>query len=336
MSKDRNFATLYRPKTFEEVVGQDIPKAVLKRIASNLEVTARCIFLKGSYGSGKTSLCRIFARACNCDNFIKTGDVCNECESCSEINASNSQLYIELDATVCQDLETINKLYERLQSPPPSGKRRIVVFDEVHAAGTKVLNALLKLVEEGIPNTIFVFASTEGILPTLESRSICLDVTTVPHALMEARVREVAAIENIDITDSAVNAICFKAEGHMRNAMSLLQLYSLAGEKALSTSYGLIYKFFSQCLGHKTDEAQDTLKEIMKYPVIDIRMSINTFLRNTYLSKSGDSLYSLKQSGMVNKLFSFVFSPVSQEAVKDEMGIELLLNSFISKCRSTK
>lgn len=333
---DRNYATLYRPTTFSEVVGQDIPKAVLLRIAASPTVTARCIFLKGQYGCGKTTLCRIFARAVNCEEFRKTGEVCNSCDSCHEVDAPNSQLYFEYDATVCQDIETINKLTERLQVLPPAGKRRVVVFDEVHAAGSKVLNALLKLVEEGIPSTIFVFASTESILPTLESRSICLDITTVPPSLMAARVQEVAQKENLTLTPSALSSICSKSGGHMRNAMSLLQLYSLAGEQALASSYNLLIKFFSQCLKHNTEEASSTLLSILKFPVTDIRASIYSFLRNTYNATKESPLYSLQQSGMVNKLFSFFFSPVAQAAIQDEMGIELLLNSFIQKCRTTK
>lgn len=325
---DNNFATKYRPTTFSEVVGQDIPKAVLSRIAMSPTVTARCIFLRGAYGCGKTTLCRIFAKAVNCPSFATTHDPCCTCPSCLEVTSPNSQLYLEYDATICQDLSTIEKLTARLQVPPPSPYRRVVVFDEVHAAGPKVLNALLKLVEEGIPSTIFVFASTEAILPTLESRSLCLDITTVPPALMTSRLNQVATQENLSLTPSATAAICMKSNGHMRNALSLLQLYSLAGETALSSSSSLIPTFFSHALKHDPS-ASDILTSILLHPVTDIRTSLYSFISSVYQTPN----HPLLTSGIINKLFSFFFSPTAQTALSSEIGTELLLRSFLSKCK---
>lgn len=323
-----NLATKYRPTTFAEVVGQDIPKSVLKKIAMADGIAARSIFLHGSFGSGKSTLCRIFARAMNCKTFKKTGDVCNECDGCKSSSTKNSNLYYEFDSSVVGNVDSIRNLQE-LFSYVPDG-RRVVVFDEIHAATKQALNAMLKMVEEGVPNTIFVFASTEDILPTLKSRSICLDITTIPFDLIKDRVLQVASFENIEITEDIAMTIAVKSAGHMRDALSILQLYALAGVEGLKTSYSLIVSFFRKALSHKVDEASLILQDILKYNIVDVKSSLYLFIRNIFLAKSGEPLYPLKSS-MGVKLFNYFFSPVAQTAIKDEVGIELLFRSFLSK-----
>ena len=161
LNMDNNFSTKYRPMTFDQVVGQEVPKTVLKKIAQSPGIACRSIFLKGSWGSGKTTMARIFARAMNCEHFHETGDVCNTCSACQEAMAQNSQIYMEFDATTAGNVDSIRALHDKLSYLPQKNFRRVVVFDEVHACSSSALNALLKLVEEGIPSTIFVFCSTE-------------------------------------------------------------------------------------------------------------------------------------------------------------------------------
>ncbi len=332
MQESINFATYFRPQTYSEVVGQDIPKSVLKKVAMTDGISVRSIFLKGAFGSGKSTLCRIFAKSMNCSQFKKTGEVCNECDSCKEVNAKNSQLYYEFDSATVGNVEYIRNLQEQL-SYVPNG-RRVVVFDEIHAASKAALNAMLKMVEEGVPNTVFVFASTEDILPTIKSRSLCLDITTIPMDLIKQRVKQVAEMANVSITDEALTNIALKSGGHMRDAMSLLQLYSLCGDEGLKTSYSLVYKFFGKCLSKKKTDAEALLIEILKYPMVDIKSSIYNFIRNAYLADSTSSLFKIQQSGTINKVFQFFFTPVAQAAIKDEFGLELLLRNFMDKlCR---
>lgn len=328
---DNNYSTKYRPKTYGEIVGQDIPKSVLKKIAQSSGIACRSIFLHGAYGSGKTSLARIFAKSMNCSEFLKTGEVCNECDGCLESAAQNSQLYMEFDATTAGNIDSIRALHDKLSYLPPKGGRRVVVLDEIHACSNSALNALLKLVEEGIPSTIFVFCSTEDILLTLKSRSICLDITTVSPLLMAERIKEVARLENVVISDQDVNTICLKSKGHMRDALSILQLYSLAGSEVLKTPTSFLIKYIFSCL--KKDEvlANSLLAEIMNYPVSEIANSISTVIKAGFTAQPSEPLYQLHKSGMINKLFGFFYSPVSQQAMKSEVGMELLLRSFLEK-----
>lgn len=329
-----NFATSYRPKTFSEVVGQDTVKAVLKKIALADGIAVRSIFLKGSWGSGKSTMARIFGRALSCSEFRKLGDVCNECQGCKEASAKNSQTYYEFDATVAGNVDSIRNLHDKLAYLPPKGARRLVVWDEIHAASNAALNALLKMVEEGMPQTIFMFCSTEDILPTLKSRSICLDITTVPRQLMASRLEYVASQEHLTLTDDVIESICTKSLGHMRDALSLLQLYSLAGEDALKTPYSYLQKFIFACLSHHKPEAISLLSAIMEYPITDIQTSINTLIQSVYKSSSEDKLNVLLKKGFAWKLFQFFYSPVAQQAMKSEAGMLILLQSFIDKTNS--
>ena len=329
MKDSVNFSTHYRPMTFADVVGQDIPKLVLKKIASAPGISARSIFLKGAYGSGKSTLARIFGRAVNCEQFLKTGEVCNECDACKEALAANSQLYYEFDSSVAGNIDAIRSLQEKLAYTPNG--RRVVVFDEIHAASRAAQNAMLKMIEDGIPNTFFVFASTEDILPTLKSRSICLDVTTIPHDLIKERLKFVAADRNISVSDVDLDSIAIKSGGHMRNAMSILQLYSLAGAEALESSYTKVVKFFKAACGKKKDIAEQLLQEILKFNVVDVRNSINLFIRNAFIADANSDLYIFVSSGLISKIYSYTFSQVSQLALKDEMGVELYFRSFLEK-----
>lgn len=328
---DNNFATKYRPSTYQEVVGQDIPKAVLKKIALAPGISCRSIFLKGAWGSGKTSLARIFAQSLNCSEFPSTGDVCNSCPSCLETKAANSQLYLEFDATTAGNIESIRALHDKLSYLPPKGSRRLVVLDETHACSASALNALLKLVEEGIPSTIFMFCSTEDILPTLKSRSICLDITTIPPSVMSERVAFVASQENITISPSEIEVLCSKSKGHMRDALSLLQLFSLAGPEALKSPLNLLVKFVVLALKKNREQAISLIPSIMSYPTTDVASAIALFIKSVYTSVQGSPTYPLLKSGVINKIFSFFYTPVAQQALKSEVGTELLLRSFLEK-----
>ena len=277
-----------------------------------------------------TTLSKIFAKAVNCKEFKSTGDVCSECDPCKEVAAINSQMYLELDSSVVGNVESIRALKERLSYYPQTG-RRVVVFDESHAVSNAAQNSLLKMIEDGVPNTFFLFASTNDVIPTIKSRSLCLDISLIPTELIANRVTHVAQSEGIEISHDSAYQIAMKSGGHMRNALSILQLYQLAGESALSTSYHDIIEIFKFMFSNRRSDAIATLDKIMMYPVIDILNSINLFIKNCFLAKQGDPLYQFQSSGLIYKIYSYVYTPVSQQALKDEFGVELFFRAFIDK-----
>ena len=289
----------------------------------DVQCTDLPVFYTNGFVTHNTTLSRIFAKAMNCEHFKKDGDVCNECPECLEASSLTSQSYIECDATQMRDLASLEELKQRL-SVPYKG-RRVVVLDEIHAASKQVLNGLLKLVEDGVPNTIFVFCSTEDILNTIKSRSLCLDITTIPQAQMKQRLFEVAQKESIELPESIADLICTKSLGHMRDAMSYLQLYSISPD-ALRNAYPVFVQFFSSCFNRKQDP-KELLNQLMLFPLNDIVTSLNTFLRDTFQNPE----HPLTKSGKINGIFGYFYSPIAQQALKSEAGTQLLFLAFIDK-----
>lgn len=324
---------IYRPATFADVIGQDLAVDVLKRIAGSNGIPCRSIFLHGAFGSGKTTLARIFGRALNCKNFKITGDVCNECEACEDAVSRTSLLYKELDATQVGNVDAIKALAEALTIEPNG--RRLVVIDEIHAASTQALNCLLKLVEDTAKNTIFMFCSTEDILPTLKSRSLCLEIAPVPTATLEKHLLHIAQTTGTQLTNEQAHIISMKSGGHVRDALQLLQLFGFVGDRALQSSYAMLRGFIVNTLSkHPKRDPLELLTEVLKYPINDIKDSVADFLRNVFTAKSGTVEWELHRLGIGNALFGFFFSPVAQQAFRTESGTELLLRSFFDKYHS--
>lgn len=277
-----------------------------------------------------TTLSRIFGKALNCKKFKETGDICGECDGCKEANSQSSQTYLEFDSSIVGNVDAIRSLSEKLAYYPSNG-RRLVTLDECHSASKQALNALLKMVEDGVPNTMFLFASTEDILPTIKSRSLCLDITPIPLNLIVERLRFVSDSESVSISDEALETLATKSNGHMRDALSLLQLYSIIGDSALSTSYQFIVRFFKAALSKRMDIAEEALSNILLYPIVDVKSSIYRFIKNCYTSKPNDELYPFQQ--VVSKIFNYTFSQVSQFALNDEVGVELYFRAFLEKLK---
>ncbi len=188
--------------------------------------------------------------------------------------------------------------------------------------------ALLKMLEEGVPNTFFVLATTDDVLETIESRSVLLDVTTIPLHLIEERVKQVAEASGIELSQAEAATIALKSRGHMRNALSILEAFSLAGPIALRTSLQLLKKFVLACL--KKEPYEEILQQVMLYPLLDIRESVGVMLNDFYTS-DGKFESLVRSKGIHSKLFQHFYSPVVREAMKDEWGMELSLRSLAEK-----
>lgn len=312
-----------RPNKFSEVIGQDLAVRTLKSIATSPGISVRSIVLQGSYGCGKTTLSRIFAKAVVCDH-ISSGDVCLECPSCKEASRDNSSCYLEFDASRVGNVEAIKSLIDRL-SISVSDKRRVVCIDEVHTCSNQALNALLKVLEEGIPNTFFVFSTTEPLLKTIMSRSCVIPITTVNHITLAAYVKEVATSHEIIISDEQIDRLTLKSEGHVRNAMQLLDHFAMVGDEAIKTPYNLISKIILQSI--RNENISTALSELELYPLPDVRQSLNLFLRNTFLGK-GAFESKLLEKQLAPKIFQIFYSPEVREALKDEYGILIAFRYF--------
>lgn len=215
-------ARKYRPSTFQSVVGQKALATTLKN-AIKSERLAHAYLFCGSRGVGKTSCARIFAKTINCANRTADGEACNECESCRQFNENRSLNVIELDAASNNGVEDIRSLQDQVQVPPVLGKYRVFIVDEVHMLSSAAFNAFLKTLEEPPSYVIFILATTEKhkVIPTILSRCQIYDFNRITVNDMVEHLQYVASQEGISAETSALNVIARKADGAMRDALSI-------------------------------------------------------------------------------------------------------------------
>lgn len=222
--KDRYIvsARKYRPHTFGSVVGQSALTATLRNAIDSGRLAQAYLFC-GPRGVGKTSCARIFAKSINCEHPTADGEACGECDSCRAIDAGNSFNIIELDAASNNSVDDIRNLTDQVNVPPQSGRYRVFIIDEVHMLSSQAFNAFLKTLEEPPKYVVFILATTEKhkVIPTILSRCQIYDFKRITIGDMVGHLRSVADCEGIEAEDSALNVIARKADGAMRDALSI-------------------------------------------------------------------------------------------------------------------
>ena len=215
-------ARKYRPTTFDSVVGQAALTTTLKNAVKSGKLAHAYLFC-GPRGVGKTTCARIFAKAINCQNPTAEGEACNECESCQSFNEQRSLNIFELDAASNNSVEHIKTLMEQTRIPPQLGRYKVFIIDEVHMLSTAAFNAFLKTLEEPPAHVIFILATTEKhkILPTILSRCQIYDFERMTVRNTINHLKSVAEKEGIQYEESALAVIAEKADGGMRDALSI-------------------------------------------------------------------------------------------------------------------
>ena len=215
-------ARKYRPSTFASVVGQPALTATLKNAIASDRLAHAYLFC-GSRGVGKTSCARIFAKTINCEHPTADGEACNECQSCRAFNEGRSLNIVELDAASHNSIEDIRSMIEQVQLPPTQGRYRVFIIDEVHMLSTAAFNAFLKTLEEPPSYVIFILATTEKhkIIPTILSRCQIYDFNRITIRDMVGHLSYVASQEGITADPAALAVIAAKADGAMRDALSI-------------------------------------------------------------------------------------------------------------------
>jgi len=215
-------ARKYRPTTFKSVVGQRSLTTTLKNaIASNK--LAHAYLFCGPRGVGKTTCARIFAKTINCLTPTPDGEACNSCESCRAFNEQRSFNIHELDAASNNSVDDIRSLIDQVRIPPQIGKYKVYIIDEVHMLSSAAFNAFLKTLEEPPHHAIFILATTEKhkILPTILSRCQIYDFSRISISDTVEHLQHVASQENIRVEIEALNVLAQKADGGMRDALSI-------------------------------------------------------------------------------------------------------------------
>ena len=215
-------ARKYRPLSFDTVVGQAALTTTLKNAVKSGKLAHAYLFC-GPRGVGKTTCARIFAKTINCMSPTSDGEACNECESCKAFNEQRSFNIFELDAASNNSVEHIKTLMEQTRIPPQVGRYKVFIIDEVHMLSTAAFNAFLKTLEEPPAHVIFILATTEKhkILPTILSRCQIYDFERMTVANTVAHLKMVAEKEGITAEQEALEVIAEKADGGMRDALSI-------------------------------------------------------------------------------------------------------------------
>lgn len=248
-------ARKYRPSTFDSVVGQQALTATLKNAIATHRLAHSYLFC-GSRGVGKTSCARIFAKTINCANPTPDGEACNECDSCRAFNEGTSLNIIELDAASNNGVDDIRQLVEQVQVPPSQGSYRVFIVDEVHMLSAQAFNAFLKTLEEPPSYVIFILATTEKhkIIPTILSRCQIYDFKRITVRDMIDHLSYVASKEGITADTAALNIIARKADGAMRDALSIFDQVAASSrgnityQSAIDNLNVLDYNYYNRLL----------------------------------------------------------------------------------------
>lgn len=227
-------ARKWRPKTFEEVIGQESVVKTLVNMISNDRIPHALLFT-GVRGVGKTTVARIFAKALNCDRG-PAATPCNECANCKEISNSSSMDVMEIDGASNTSVNDVRELRETVRYLPSKSKYKIYIIDEVHMLSESAFNALLKTLEEPPDNVIFMFATTEPeqIPQTIISRTQRFDLRPISREKITASLKDICSKEKFSISDYSLNIIAREGAGSMRDALSLLDKIIAYGAEKIS------------------------------------------------------------------------------------------------------
>ncbi len=302
-------ARKYRPMSFDTVVGQQALTTTLKNAVSSGKLAHAYLFC-GPRGVGKTTCARIFAKAINCMHPTADGEACNECESCKAFNEQRSFNIFELDAASNNSVESIKSLMEQTRIPPQVGKYKVFIIDEVHMLSQQAFNAFLKTLEEPPSYVVFILATTEKhkILPTILSRCQIYDFERMNVPSTVNHLKMVAEKEGISYEEEALTLIAEKADGGMRDALSIFDqaasfcqgniTYAKVIEDLNELDADNYFKMVDMALQNKVTELMMTLNDIINrgFDAGNVITGLASHLRNVMMAKDPSTLTLLETS----------------------------------------
>ena len=310
-------ARKYRPATFSTVVGQQALTSTLKNAIATGRLAHAYLFC-GSRGVGKTSCARIFAKTINCTNRKPDGEACNECDSCRQFNENRSMNILELDAASNNGVDDIRELVDQVVIPPAQGRYRVFIIDEVHMLTPAAFKAFLKTLEEPPAHAVFILATTEKhkIIPTILSRCQIYDFNRITINDMVDHMMKVAAQEGYTAEPSALNVIAQKADGAMRDALSIFD------QVAASTRGNITYEATLENLNELNSSYYDRLLDAFIAQDVASALLIYKEIRD----KGFDSQFFVSGLSQYLRDLSMAQSPATlklieaSDAVKNEMA----------------
>lgn len=331
-------ARKYRPQRFDEVVGQEATTQTLKNAIKNKQLAHSFLFC-GSRGIGKTTIARIFAKTINCKDLQVDGEACNQCDACLSFNNHASFNVIELDAASKNSVDDIRELIEQVQYAPQNAAYKVFIIDEVHMLSSSAFNAFLKTLEEPPAYAKFILATTEKhkILPTILSRCQIYDFKRISIEDIQLHLKKIAIKENIDADDNSLNLIAQKADGGLRDALSMFdRLVSMNGQKleyatvvkSLNILDHVVYfQFIESTLNERSDSVLLLLNDVLSNGFdLEVFLSgLAEHIRHLWVAKKETTLALLEFNPEVKAQF------VNQSKLIDEASMLNMLQ-IISEC----
>jgi DNA polymerase-3 subunit gamma/tau len=309
-------ARKYRPDTFQTVVAQASITNTLKNAIKSSQLAHAYLFC-GPRGVGKTTCARIFAKTINCTNLSTEVEACNECDSCKAFNTSRSFNIHELDAASNNSVDDIRKLTDQVRIPPQMGKYSVYIIDEVHMLSSQAFNAFLKTLEEPPKHAIFILATTEKhkIIPTILSRCQIFDFNRIGIADITGYLEFVAKSEGVQVETEGLNIIAQKADGAMRDALSIFdQIVSFSG-KTISyqdvignlnvLDYDYYFKIVDQFLKNDVPEVLLTFNNILNngFDGHHFITGLSNHLRDLLVCKNAETVQLLEVGGEIKERY---------------------------------
>ncbi len=309
-------ARKYRPATFDTVVGQKALIVTLKNAILTGKLAHAYLFC-GPRGVGKTTCARIFAKSINCEHLTPEGEACNQCESCLAFNEQRSYNIHELDAASNNSVDDIRELIDQVRIPPQIGRYKVFIIDEVHMLSTAAFNAFLKTLEEPPRHAIFILATTERhkVLPTILSRCQIYDFTRIELSDIVEHLANVAAKEGVTTEEAALHIIAQKADGGMRDALSLFdQMVSYTQGNVTYQGvigslnildYDYYFRFTDLFLEHKISETMLLFDEVLRrgFDGGNFITNLTAHLRDLLVSREPATLPLLEVSADVRERY---------------------------------
>ncbi len=325
-------ARKYRPGTFSSVVGQSHITQTLKS-AIVLDQLAHAFLFSGPRGVGKTTCARILAKAINCENLREDGEPCNQCNSCETYNQGKSLNIHELDAASNNSVDDIRSLIEQTRYVPPNGKKSVYIIDEVHMLSQAAFNAFLKTLEEPPSHVLFILATTEKhkILPTILSRCQKFDFRRIKVEDIAQHLEYISKEEQINYEYAALQQIALKADGALRDALSLYDQLVSFSQQALTfqmvlenlniLDYDYYFKAVNFILAKDHTSLLLLLHEIIEqgFEAKDFLIGLTEHFRNLLMCQTPETIVLLETSENVRKQY---------EAQSKKMDNTFLVNAF--------
>jgi DNA polymerase-3 subunit gamma/tau len=309
----------YRPKSLNDVLGQDVVIEILKNAAAQNKIGHAYIFY-GSRGTGKTTTARILAKILNCDKrhndpeFQKLGEPCNECQSCRSIDNNSSLDIIEIDAASNRGIDEIRNLKENISVSPSGGKFKVYIIDEVHMLTGPAFNALLKTLEEPPRHAVLILATTEyeKLPATITSRAQRFLFKKISKIKILEKLKEIVSNEKINITEDALELVALAADGSLRDAESILdQISGYPSKIDLETAERLIGRVGLKVIEHLSELIlKNSLNESLVY------------LRE--LNSEGHNVSSITKDLIhyLRRVLSLYFNPELESVFREELTLE--------------